>query len=93
MAALNVQGRFDDEIERDPMAALLLSGDELLAVEQGLWGLIDLLCSKKPEKIRIDTDHFYFTVEPLLHRMEAARELADRARRRLSGARHWSGRG
>ena len=58
MAALNVQGRFDDEIERDPMAALLLSGDELLAVE------------------------------PLLHRMEAARELADRARRRLSGARH-----
>ena len=58
MAALNVQGRFDDEIERDPMAALLLSGDELRAVE------------------------------PLLHRMEAARELADRARRRLSGARH-----
>ncbi|MDD3676524.1 hypothetical protein [Thauera propionica] len=83
MAAVNIQGRFDDEIERDPHVALLVSGDELLAVEQGLWGVMNLLCSDKPKKIRIDTDHFHFAVEPLLHRLEAARQLADRARARL----------
>lgn len=83
MAAVHLQGRFDDEIEVDPRSALLVSHEELFAVEQGLWGLINLLCSDKPKKIRIDTDHFYFTVEPLLHRLEAARGLADRARERI----------
>ena len=82
MANPGVQSFFNPEIEGDPHSGLVIAHDELRAVEEGLWGLMNLICDGR-KMVKVNTEQFHFAVEPLLHRLGSANRLMDRARQRL----------
>lgn len=81
MANPGVQSRFDPWVEKEPSAGLMVACDELVAVETGLWRLVDMLCQSR-RTAKFDAERFHFAVEPLLYRLRQAHERVDRSRQK-----------